>query len=179
MRIDSSIFEKEMTFYNSSEKNMSFNDVISRVLSFIKRNPQGEYNLALGTDSQVKLEYTVFITAIIIHNIGKGAWGCVSKLIVPREINNLKEKIFIEATRTQQLAFMFTPEIFEEITNILLPYIDKGASFHHEIHIDIGTKGATRKLIKETIGYFAGLGFETKIKPESYAASSYANKYTK
>lgn len=179
MKFDSSIYKKEMTFYNSSEKNMSFSDVISHILNFIKKNPQGEYILAIGTDSQVKSEYTIFITAIIIHNIGNGAWGCVNKLIIPRRIKNLKEKIFIEATRTQQLAFMFTPEIFEEITNILLPYIDKGASFRHEIHIDIGTKGATRKLIKEAIGYFAGLGFETKIKPESYAASSYANKYTK
>lgn len=169
----------EMSFYNSTERNLTFNQVLSRILSFIKKNPRGNYNLAIGSDSQVKSDYTVFISAIIIHERGKGAWGCVSKFIVPRKITNLKEKIFIEATKTQQLAFMFTPEFFEQITEIILPYIDKGASFQHEIHIDIGTKGETRNLIKETVGYFAGLGFETKIKPDSYAASSYANKYTK
>jgi predicted RNase H-related nuclease YkuK (DUF458 family) len=48
-----------------------------------------------------------------------------------------------------------------------------------EAHIDVGTKGETRKLIKEMVGYFEGMGIDAKIKPDSFVASSYANRYSK
>ena len=53
----------------------------------------------------------------------------------------------------------------------------KGVSF--EFHIDIGTKGPTKALINEMVGMVKGLNFIPKIKPDSYCASSFADKYTK
>ncbi|NLJ41543.1 MAG: hypothetical protein GX352_08045, partial [Clostridiales bacterium] len=50
---------------------------------------------------------------------------------------------------------------------------------HFEFHLDVGTKGPTRELIGEMVAMAKGTGFEPKIKPESYAASCYANRYTK
>ncbi len=179
MRIDLDDFIENMSFFNNTERNLSFDQVIERIIKFVERDKRGRYRLAIGTDSQVKSESTVFITAIIIHQIGKGAWGCVNKCVIPTRLMNLREKISLEAIMTQQIASMFTSDFFERIMEIILPYINKGANFEHEIHIDIGNKGETKKLIKEMVGFFTGLGFETKIKPESYAASSYANKYTK
>ena len=48
-----------------------------------------------------------------------------------------------------------------------------------EAHIDIGTKGETRKLIREMVGYFEGSGIDAKIKPDSFVASSYADRCSK
>jgi predicted RNase H-related nuclease YkuK (DUF458 family) len=50
---------------------------------------------------------------------------------------------------------------------------------HFEFHIDVGTIGPTRELINEMVAMANSTGFEPKIKPESYAASCYANRYTK
>lgn len=48
-----------------------------------------------------------------------------------------------------------------------------------EFHIDIGTKGQTKTLINEMVGMVRGLNFVPKIKPESYCASAFADRYTK
>jgi len=46
------------------------------------------------------------------------------------------------------------------------------------IHADIGENGATKDMIKEVIGLIKGNGFEPKIKPESFAASVVADRYS-
>jgi predicted RNase H-related nuclease YkuK (DUF458 family) len=48
-----------------------------------------------------------------------------------------------------------------------------------EVHIDVGAQGETRDLIKEVVGMVVGSGFQAKIKPDAYGASSVADKHTK
>ena len=172
-------FLNNITFFNKSMKKICFIDVFKKILDFVKYDPKEIYTLAIGTDSQVKADCTVFISAIMIYRKGKGAWGCMSRYRTQRRIVNMREKISIETFLTQQIAYMFTPNILDEIIDIILPYIDQGAEFHHEVHIDIGNNGSSKRLIKEMTSYFAGMYFEPKIKPDSYVASSYANRYTK
>jgi len=51
-------------------------------------------------------------------------------------------------------------------------------NYDFQIHIDVGQNGPTREMIKEVVGMVRGNGFKAKIKPESYAASSIADKHT-
>ncbi|PIP17009.1 MAG: hypothetical protein COX44_02235, partial [Candidatus Portnoybacteria bacterium CG23_combo_of_CG06-09_8_20_14_all_37_13] len=46
-----------------------------------------------------------------------------------------------------------------------------------EIHVDVGQNGQTREMIKEVVGMVRGSGFNVKTKPDSYAASSVADKH--
>jgi predicted RNase H-related nuclease YkuK (DUF458 family) len=46
------------------------------------------------------------------------------------------------------------------------------------IHADIGEQGQTRDMIKEIVGLIKGNGFEPKIKPESFVASTIADRYS-
>ena len=46
------------------------------------------------------------------------------------------------------------------------------------IHADVGENGKTRDMIKEVTGLIKGNGFEPKIKPESFAASSVADRFS-
>ncbi len=170
-------------FHNSTQSQMTLDDVFDNILSFIKKYPVSSYKLAIGTDSHVK-SITRFVTAIHLHRIGtdgvgKGAWGCIKEHVVHRRITSLREKISIETSLTQELLYMIDYKKVSQILDILIPYADKGADFSMEAHIDIGTKGATRELIQEMVGRFMGMGINTKIKPDSYAASSYADRYTK
>jgi predicted RNase H-related nuclease YkuK (DUF458 family) len=54
---------------------------------------------------------------------------------------------------------------------------NRGVTF--EFHIDVGTKGKTKTLINEMVGMVRGSMFVPKIKPDSYCASSFADRYTK
>ncbi len=166
-------------FYNITKSSMTFDDVYDAISNFIQKDPTGSYCLAIGTDSHVHPRETLFTTAIHIHRKGKGAWGCLRQYRVPRRITSLHEKISIETTLSQQIAAMFTEKHIEQLEEIILPNIDKGADFTYEIHLDIGSKGLTKDLIHEMTGRISAMGMEAKIKPESYAASSYANRYTK
>lgn len=166
-------------FYNSTHDNMDLDTVFTYVINFIKQDCNSSYRLSIGTDSQVKSNSTVFVTAIVIHRIGKCAWGCVNKIIIPYKINSIREKISIEANLTLQIVNEISINYFDKLLNSVINCLDEGTDFYNEIHIDIGKNGKTRSMINEIIKYFSGLGFSTKIKPESYAASSYANKYTK
>lgn len=76
---------------------------------------------------------------------------------------------------------MFTQERKDAMYEIVLPYVERGASFTIEGHIDIGSgpRNKTRVFINEMIARIQSMGAEPKIKPEAFVASSYANRYTK
>lgn len=166
-----------MKFFNSVQKNMSFSDVIAGIKYFIRANPDCEYRLAVGTDSQVKGKYTCFATGIHIHRVGQGAWCCISKRIESRRYKSLQEKIAKETSMTYEIACMLNEQLMDALCDFAVRY--KNFDCRLEAHIDVGTKGETRKLIREMVGYFEGMGIEAKIKPDSFVASSYANKYSK
>jgi predicted RNase H-related nuclease YkuK (DUF458 family) len=65
--------------------------------------------------------------------------------------------------------------------DIVLPYIYQGASFTMEGHLDIGSgnRNKTRIYVEEMTARIEAMGLEPKIKPESFVASSYANRFTK
>lgn len=170
-----------MGFHNIKEKNMDFDTVFTRIQDFMKRNPRGNYRLMFGTDSQVHPNKTVFITGIVIQSEGKGAWACIRETIVPRQMTNLHEKISYETSLTEEVVSLFDEAHKNQLIDIVLPHIYKGATFTIEGHIDIGAgkQNKTRLFVREMTARIASMGLEPKIKPDSFVASCYANRYTK
>ncbi|WP_394219614.1 ribonuclease H-like YkuK family protein [Halobacillus trueperi] len=160
---------------------MKFEEVFSHILTFMKSDPIGDYKLMMGTDSQVHPSHTLFITGIVIQRVGKGAWACFRKEVVHREMTTLHERISYETSLTEQVASLFTEEKKNDLIEVVLPYIYKGATFTIEGHIDIGSgdRNRTRVYVNEMMARIESLGMEAKIKPDSIVASSYANRYTK
>lgn len=158
---------------------MDFELVLTRMKDFMNKDPRSRYVLSIGTDSHVHQTETRFITAIHLHRVGKGAWGCLRNYNVKRPIKSIREKISLETALSQEVTYLFSPEDLADLTEIILPYADEGADLTIEIHLDIGTRGATKELIQDMTGRITAMGLEAKIKPESYAAFSYANRYTK
>lgn len=168
-------------FQNLQEKNMTFDQVFNRIIKFMKIKPSGNYRLMVGTDSQVHSKTTVFITGIVIQHTGKGAWACIRKVVVPRKMLHLHERISLETTLTEEVVSMFTEEKKNRLINIVLPYLYQGATFTFEGHIDIGSgqRNKTRDFVNEMVARLEMIGVEPKIKPDAFVASSYANRYTK
>ena len=172
---------QSITFQNLSQKNMSFEQVFENIVQFMEKDPIGNFRLMFGTDSHVHSSYTKFITGIVIQRESKGAWACIRKSIIPRKMTNLHERISYETSLTEEVVALFTEEKKEQLIDIILPNIYKGASFSIEGHIDIGSgrKNKTRIFVKEMVNRMEAMGVEAKIKPEAFVASSYANRYTK
>jgi uncharacterized protein len=173
--------EKRLRFKNLTENNMTFEEVHQNIKTFMKKQPNSNFRLMLGTDSQVHARYTRFITGVVIQREGKGAWACIRKVVVPRKMEVLHERISYETTLTEEVASLLTEEKKSELINIVLPRIYHGASFTIEGHIDIGSgkRNKTREYVNEMMARIESLGMEPKIKPDAIVASSYANKYTK
>jgi len=166
-------------FRNSLYKDLPIDQVYEILLNLIRQAPHSEYRLSIGTDSQVGRKETVFVTAIHLHRVGRGAIGFFTTEILPRPILSLREKIYYETSKTLELASWFTEEKMDLMMECILTTMGKPGDIHFEFHLDIGTSGPTRELISEMVAMAKSTGFEPKIKPESYAASCYANRYTK
>lgn len=168
-------------FQNLQERKMNFEQVFERIIKFMKLNHNGNYRLIIGTDSQVHHKYTIFITGIVILNEGKGAWACIRKVIIPRRMTRLHERISQETSLTEEIVALFTEERKNAMIDIVLPYIYKGATFTMEGHLDIGSgnRNKTKIFVEEMVARIESMGLEPKIKPDSFVASSYANRFTK
>lgn len=156
-----------MYFISPTKGRMTFQSMMSDIAGYITGLPTSSYKVIIGSDSQVKSE-TCFITAIVVHRMGKGARYYYRKKL-QRKIKSLRQKIFYETALSLEVGSM--------VANYL-----SGSGLDDlevEIHIDVGKQGETRDLIREIVGMVTGSGFQAKIKPDAYAASSVADKYTK
>ena len=175
-------FQNEpVVFRNLTHRHMTFEQMFAHVKTFMTKDPQANYVLMFGTDSQVYQTKTIFITGIVIQRVGHRAWVCIRKIVYPRAIENLHEKISIETSLTEQVASLFDEDKKTELVNIVLPFIYQGATFRVEGHLDIGKekRNKTREFVNEMVGRIEALGIEAKIKPHSIAASGLANRYTR
>lgn len=165
-------FEESTIFQNLKNDHLTFLEVYENIMSFIKSDLNSSYKISIGTDSQVATN-TVFVTCIHVHRVGKGATGFLHKSVIQRQVTNLREKIYLETCASLQLAYLFDEKKIDSICKVL------GKNVTFEFHIDIGTKGLTKSLISEMVGMVKGLSFIPKIKPDSYCASCFADKYTR
>ena len=62
-----------MHFYSPSRGKLSFKEVFHDLMNYISSQPEESYKLIIGTDSNAYFgESVVFVTAIVIHRVGKG-----------------------------------------------------------------------------------------------------------
>ena len=142
--------------------------VREKILAFLARHPQDTYRLVIGTDSQPHNGSGVdFVTAIVVHRVGTGGiyfW----RRTVNKKTYVLRQRMYEEATMSLAMA--------EEVVNLFAA--DGIRRYDIEIHVDIGEFGQTREMINEIVGMIRGSGYAVKTKPESYAASKVADRYT-
>lgn len=161
-----------MDFISPSKGKLSVGGVISDIADFVSEDHRAYYKLVIGTDSQIKggngKKETDFVTALVIHKVGKGAKYFWRKKTIERAMV-LREKIYMETT----ISLTTAEEIVPEIRKAISPGI-----YDLEIHIDVGPLGPTREMIKEVVGMVNGSGYVAKTKPESWGASTVADKHT-
>ncbi|MBU0572444.1 ribonuclease H-like YkuK family protein [Patescibacteria group bacterium] len=162
---------KNRIFINPTKGKISSTKMVEAIADFVEEEPDSLYRLIIGTDSQARRKNGKaeidYVTAVVAHRIGRGAryyWRKEKKNKIPV----LRDKIYTETLMSLDVAQEIVPCLREAISP---------TKYDFEIHIDVGPLGPTRDMIKEVVGMVNGSGFEAKTKPESWGASSVADKH--
>jgi len=157
----------DQTFHNPSIGEMTFDEVISTVVSEMAKGSRERFALLIGTDSSTSAGNLDLVSAIVLHNIGHGGryfWTRTRERRAP----SLRFQIWREAW----LSFELAQDVIRELEAHSLLQVNL------EIHVDIGENGRTKELIDEVVGMIIGNGMSVRIKPHAYAASAVADKHT-
>ncbi len=162
---------KNKIFISPTRGEVSISKMVEEIAGFVDEEPANFYRLIIGTDSQARRNNGKseidYVTAVVVHRIGRGAryyWKKEKKNKIPV----LRDKIYTETLMSLDAAQEIVPSIRETISP---------TKYDFEIHIDVGPLGPTRDMIKEVVGMVNGSGYEARTKPESWGASSVADKH--
>ncbi len=161
--------EKKKEFFNSpTHGQQSLMEVVEEIRGFINEKPDYLYHLIIGTDSQKRQGKLNMVSAIIIYRENNGGRYFWRKKQDPCS-KSLRNKMWRETLTSLKLAHELLPILQKNLN---------GKDYELAIHIDVGNAGPTRVMIKELVAIVNDNGFIAKTKPESYGASSVADKYT-
>jgi len=165
---------KEGCFFNPTKGNLSWDETIAEIFSYMGEEPSREYEIVVGCDS-ASLEQPRFPATIVARRLGGGGRFFLKQIDYgSRKFYNFKQRILQEVMLSCELALFLREAL--EMRKLLVP--DNLKWDFSYIHADVGERGATREMIREVIGLIRGNGFEPMIKPFSFAASAIADKYT-
>lgn len=157
---------------------VSYSDITRIIKNNIEKYSDENFEVFIGTDSQ-NFDKTKIVVVIAVHrkdsnNIGKGGFFFYEITKIKR-IDNIHQKLITETKMSLECAdkLMKSFENMKEKENFDYSNISFG------IHVDIGKKGKTRFIIPEIVSWVKSYGYNCTIKPDSFAASSIADKISK
>ena len=161
-------------FFSPSKGDLSLDEVIKEIFGYMSESPEYQYEIVVGCDSPSS-DKPFFPIAVVVLRIGAGGRFFLKKMHYPEDFSKKfvywKNRILQEIYLSCELALSLK-ETLEKENNLGLKY-----QFQY-IHADVGENGKTREMIKEVVGLIKSNGFEPKIKPQSFAASVVADRYT-
>ncbi len=159
---------REVTFTSPTLGSLSFEEMFSKLVDYIEEEREESYNLIIGTDSIEHNTHTIFVSAIVVHRVGHGGRYFYKKNR-HRRINSLRQRMFYEASMSLEVAGLLRTEL----SNNGFPEL------HLEIHLDVGSNGDTKDIIREVVGMVKGSGYEAITKPDAYGATKVADRHSK
>lgn len=167
--------DKNFKMKRPSGQKVSMQEIVEIVKDFILQAPNEKYEFTVGTDSQ-NFSFTKMVEVIAIHRVGKGGLFFYNVEYLNR-ITSLRQKITLETSKSLEIADGLLEELEYSLMENDIDINDLNVDF--QIHCDIGHQGKTKELITEIVAWVEGQGYHCLIKPDSYAASGIANKYSK
>ena len=163
---DASQESKKADWFTGAGNPISFEEIINIVKTHSDRNGI----VYVGSDSFVEKDDCIFSTAICLW---KGDSQSGGRYFIKR--NRLDNKQY--TTLMQRI----TSEVQKSI-DVGLKILAYCPQVKIELHLDISESDKntkTSKFADMLVGYAKGIGFDCKIKPQAFAASSVADKHSK
>ncbi|MFH1894921.1 MAG: ribonuclease H-like YkuK family protein [Patescibacteria group bacterium] len=173
----------EGNFYSPTKGSLSPKQVIVELVSYIFEKPENFYDIIVGCDSSSS-ETPDFPLVVVAWRVGEGGRFFIKKIrYKDRIFSHWKQRILEEVLISCEFALYLRENLEKEFLEALEKINGQGKNISPSwqfryIHADIGEKGQTRDMIKEIVGLIKGNGFEPKIKPESFVASTIADRYS-
>lgn len=149
---------------------------VKEIAEIIKKTyleKQGNYKVVVGTDSQNR-ETTKVVTVIAVYNVGHGGFFFYEAHKTQSPIKNLRQKLVYETQMSIELADNLMNEL-ETVSDVNFDYTD----IEYCIHVDAGYNGDTKALINELTSWVHACGYPCEIKPDSFTASTIADRLSK
>lgn len=158
------------TYGSCTDEQMT--NIIANYIRTNGRNSEG-FNFVVGTDSQ-NYSDTKIVVVVAVQNIGRGGIFFYEVQRV-RKISNIRQKLLYETSLSLQYADRVISK-FESYCGEQHVGLEK---VNFCIHVDAGRNGKTNKLIPDLVAWVQSCGYDCKVKPDSFAASSIADKISK
>ena len=161
-------------FQSPTYGSVEMRDIVRIIAERVSANKGRAYNLMVGTDSQ-NFDKTKVVVVIALHDIGKGGIFFYQISHIPL-IRNVSQKL-IQETQMSLACAQKLIDAFEEYQQET--GFDYKSAMQFDIHVDAGQGGKSKVVIPEIVGWVTACGYHAVVKPDSLAASSIANKYSK
>lgn len=153
-------------WFTGSGERISFEEIID----VISEHNNAHGKISVGADSFIKKQDCIFSLAICLYGASEqngGRYFIKRTNIDKRNYPDMLQRILAEVQKSVELALHLTK---------LIPVLDI------EVHLDVSAadkNNGTSKFADMLTGYTKGAGFNCKIKPDAYAATSVADKHSK
>jgi len=145
-------------------------DLEQTILTDVTEVSTDDLEFIVGADSQWNKGRITYTVVIVMLMKGKGAKGYYKKQITSKGHSvSMQQRLFTETYQAVEVAMWLNP-ILESIG-----YEVK------EVHTDLNPSPEylSYQVVQQCLGYIKGMGFEGKLKPDSWAANSVADYRTK
>ena len=149
--------------FNGEPINLPIKDQVrSTIEAEIANN--NKLKVYIGTDSQVKQNFTEFATVIVFLREKNGGFMFIHNDKTTQQFH-IKERMLQEVAKSIEIAY--------ELCDLFIEY-----DVEMEVHADINTNAQFKSndALKDAMGYIMGMGFAFKAKPEAFASSCCADK---
>ena len=164
-------------FQSMTHGQLDLKEIPIKLKNFYDRNRAYEtpFQIIIGTDSQNFPNETKIVTVVSIICEGHGGIFFY-KIDHNDRISDVRTKLHLETNDSL------------EIATDLVGYLEEDPRFEEMylncpicIHVDAGnsTKGKTYMLIPELVGWVKACGYDAKTKPDSFVASTIADRISK
>ncbi len=154
---------------------LEFEQIPEKILEYYNKNKDynTNFDIIIGTDSQ-NFSDTKMVSVITVVCEGHGGIFFYEVTRQPL-IRDVRTKLHVETNTSLQIADKII-EILED-----QKYEELFSNTKFSIHVDAGNSenGKTKQLIPELVGWIKACGYDCETKPNSFAASSIADKITK
>lgn len=150
---------------------------LSDICSLIERDY--EYEVFVGTDSQVhrKKRKVLYVTCIVLYKKSKGGkifmhkeWESVppkAKKGTPEALQFLRQRLSNEVYRSVQTSL--------DLQNLL----PSNAEIVIDVDLNKNPKYRSSNYLQELVGMVTGQGFRCRAKPNAWASTNVANRFSK
>lgn len=162
-------------FKSNTYGKLELKDIPDKLLDYYNKmkHHDSQFHITVGTDSQ-NFDDTKVVSVIAVVCEGHGGIYFYQITRQPR-LNDVRQKLHFETNESLNIASDLIKILESE------KYADVYLNSTFSIHVDAGnsSKGKTKELIPELVGWIHACGYDCSVKPDSYVASSIADKLSK